>query len=536
MKNSLILVLLFLCPILARADGTEELLYFHCPAGGGEYNAKVTTQILLARAFLDPALSEEANIKLAALHQLRYFWGITRSDPRWPPRMQVVLSRKDPTFAIKNIVAGSYGRDLVIDWKRTEERLKIEPGYIARAVAAGRVDHNDPAIRATVDIHFDVAICAHGEEPGAELTTPLPHDPWLMHWLVPTASHRTLRYYNTVDTTTPCADNDFADLPHPYYYWYDWYPTRRGRDEKGRSFDCTRLLKPIRDYATYRIALGPKRIATRQFEKLAADLRRVTQSRPLRITAVIGVLDHEVTGLGLPGWQERIGEGTGTLGEKLKTARQAFAESPVQERGTGMLLLTLGEMVNQLDDLHYQSRLDDDYLVTELDGRFKRSGAPLHLRLVLGMTDVFGPKPPAHWRFLERGLVEDDVVLYYGHSGIGENFRLEQIGRHLSLSADAIQQALDGAPLLLVAFLSCYSYMYFGEDLLLAGKHRQAGGTFLFTGMGAVGKDRGPVPVIELVDRLLDPKQSTWVDRLPLGDEELWIIKRINQTRPNDKQ
>lgn len=520
-------VLLLLATAARAAPASEELLYFHCPKGGGEYDATITTQILLAKALLDPALSEKENVELAAQHQLRYFWGITRADPRWQQRMQVVLSRQDPIFTIQKIEPTTYGRDLVVDWPRKEERLQIEPGYIARAVAKGRLDKSDPAIRATVEIRFQVALCAAREQPDKTLTTPLPYDPWLMHWLVPRREFKSIRYFKVVEETNPCVDDDFADLPHPYYYWYDWYPTRRGRDARQRPFDCTKLLRPGRDYAHYPITLGPRRRATGKFAPLAADLRRAATSRPLAVTIMVGILDHTVTGLDLPRWRAALGEGRDTLATVAAAAQKVEAAERVHERGLAMWLLSIAELGKLLTGVEHKTTIEGEYLVAEISGKLAQSQQPIRLRVVLGMTDVFGPKPPAHWRYLERGLVEDDVVLYWGHSGIGENFRLAQIGRHLARTPAQLQQALDRAPLLLVGFISCYSYMYFGEDLIAAGKQRQAGGTFLFTGMGAVKKDRGPIPVIELLDRLLDPAQATDVDRVPIGDEELWIVKRI---------
>ena len=533
MRHRLAVLLLLAAPVTASAapSSREELLYFHCRNGGGEYTAKMTTEVKVARAFLDTQLSDDENLRLAAQHQLRYFWGITRADPKWRARMQVVLSRKDPTFTIVAKREVPYGRDLVLDWPRTEERLKIEPGYIARAVARGRVGRDDPALAATVEMQFEVALCAHAEQPGAALKTPLPDDPWLLHWLVPRREFRTLRYYNTVDTTTPCADDDFADLPAPYYYWYDWYPTRRGRDIKGRRFDCTRLLRPGRDYRFYTMTLQPTRLASNQLAALADEARRIVATRPLRATIVIGVLDHTVTSLDYAAWQTKLGQGRGILDERARAARTSFTDSRVHERGMAMLLLTLDELVKLLDDIEHRTTVEGTaelpYLVTEVKGRFRKSGAPVQLRFVLGMTDVFGPKPPAHWQYLWRGLVEDDVVLYWGHSGIGENFRLAQIGRHLGKTAVEIQQALERAPMLLVAFISCYSYMYFGEDLVDAARQRPQPSTFLFTGMGEVVHDRGPLPLFELFDRLLDRTQSTEIKALPIGDEELWILKRL---------
>ena len=166
-----------------------------------------------------------------------------------------------------------------------------------------------------------------------------------------------------------------------------------------------------------------------------------------------------------------------------------------------------------------------------MTGRLRQSGRPLRVRLWLGLTDVFGPTPPAHWRILRRALVEDQLVVYWGHSGIGENFRLAQIERHLGVSHEQMSADLRAAPLRLVAFLSCYSYMYFGQDLLAAGAEREDGGYFVFTGMESARHEAGPLAVLELVDRILRPDNPEGrVDAMPrLGDDEFWLVKEVRK-------
>ena len=52
-----------------------------------------------------------------------------------------------------------------------------------------------------------------------------------------------MRYKTYTARTTPCSDDDFAELPHPFYYWYDWWPTRAGVEDEGKAYGCTTLMK-----------------------------------------------------------------------------------------------------------------------------------------------------------------------------------------------------------------------------------------------------------------------------------------------------
>jgi hypothetical protein len=181
----------------------------------------------------------------------------------------------------------------------------------------------------------------------------------------------------------------------------------------------------------------------------------------------------------------------------------------------------------------HAARVEGGYLVTEIGGRLKRSGRPLRVRVWLGMTDIFGPRPPQHWPILRRGLAEDQIVVYWGHAGIGENFRLSQIEQHVGISHAQMSTELRRSPLRLVAFLSCYSYMYFGQDLLDAGAERDEGAFLVFTGIGKAKHEAGPLAVLDLVDRVVEPGNPTGrIEAMPLlGDDEFWLFKEVTAHR-----
>jgi hypothetical protein len=511
--------------VASAAPRRETLLLANCPRATGEYVGTLRARMVLARAFFDPAIGDDENIRAAALHQLRYVWGHYRNDATAHGAVQLVLSAEEPELTIVSRREAPYGRDLALPWTTTDPRLKIEDAYTLRAVAAGRVRKGDPAIVVEYQLRFKLALCGRGEDPGAALRVPLPPDPWLAYWYVPRARHRLLRYHKDTAITNPCADDDFADLPHPFYYWYDWLPTRHGPDDDGRAFDCRSWLRPGYDYDYVEIPVE-------RFAAPSHDLSRVRDglaatSGPLNATIVVGVTDHSVLDLGLDGWRAAIGDGDDLLG-RATAARDRWAKEGPREGGTRSLLETLVGLAQVMTIESHASTVDDDNLRVEVRGRLKESGRALRVRLYLGMTDIFGPRPPKHWPILRRALNEDQLIIYWGHSGIGENFRLAQIEKNLNLSHEQFASELARSPARLIAFLSCYSYMYFGQDLLAAGAQHVGGGAYLFTGIEHARRENGPIAVLALVDRVLSVDGGGRLERLPmLGDDEFWLVKEV---------
>jgi hypothetical protein len=345
---------------------------------------------------------------------------------------------------------------------------------------------------------------------------------------VPRDKHRPLRYRQSRAVTNPCSDDDFADLPHPYYYWYDWSPKRHGPDDDGRPFDCRRWLRAGTDYHTFDVKLERVAAATGDFGRLRRQLGE--GGGPLTATVVVGAVSHAVTDLELPRWQALLGDGgTGALPARAAEALAGWRAAGAKDSGTGEYLALLEKLGSVMAVDRHATSVEGGNLLTEVTGRLTRSGRSLRVRVALGLTDVFGPVPPQHWTVLRRALAEDQMVIYWGHAGIGENFRLAQIERNLGLAPGRLAAELARSPLRLVAFLSCYSYMYFGQDLLEVAPARAGGTHFVFTAIEQARREAGPLAVLDLVDRVLEPANPA--GRLPalpgLGADEFWLIKEV---------
>ena len=471
--------------LLALLLAQPRLQLATCPRPAAEYDATYQGRIVLARAFLDPARSEDDNLREAIVQQLKYVWGYLRTSPAVRDRLRMVLSAAPPRVQIVRRADAPYGRDLTLDWSDADPRVVIPDVYTRRATNAGRVSNSDPAVAADFVIRFQMATCG---DPGPELAIPLPDDPWLAYWYVPAAERRRFRYAGFDAQMTPCTHDDLAELPEPYYYWYDWWPDRAGVDLDGRSWDCKRLLLQGRDFTDRRIELGRKAEPSPDFDTLREEL-----SGPLSATVLIGVLDYHAGDLGYPALRKRLGSGR----DPSARARAVLARGAPADRGTLFFLRYLAGLDRLLDSGTYSTALEGDALAVTVEGTLKRSRRKITLHGYAALTDIFGPRPPAHWAILRRALTRDPIVICAGHSGIGENFRLAQIASHTGV--EPAQLAGEAPRFQLIAFLSCYSYMYFGQDLIASGRPRE----YVFTGSDFTRGDTGALAVIDLIDQVL---------------------------------
>jgi hypothetical protein len=517
LPGALALSLLLAGPAPARQ---ERLLFANCPRQAGEYAGSFRGRVVLQRDFLG-----QDDVRASIEQQLKYLWGHYRNDADAHRAMQLVLSAEPPRIEILSRSVGPYGRDLALPYPTKDPRLALDDPYTRRAVARGRVQSDDPAVIVEYQIRFKAALCGRQQDPPALARVPLPPDPWLAYWHVPADKHRPLAYFGRRAVTNPCADDDWADLPHPFYYWYDWQPRRHGPDLDGRRFDCREWLHAGPDFRFFDVSFQRLSAGTGALGGLRAQL-----AGPLTATIVIGAVDHAVAALELPRFRSLLGASAqGELPARATTALEAWSEAPPHEPGTRAYLEVLEELRQVMNVERHAATIEEGALVTEVSGRLKSSGRALRVRLWLGPTDMFGPVPPLHWQTLRRALAEDQIIVYWGHAGIGENFRLAQIEKHVGLSHAQMSAELRRAPLRLVAFLSCYSYMYFGQDLLDAGAERESGAYFLFTGIGKARHEGGPLAVLELVDRVLqaDNPGGRLAAFPRLGDDEFWLLKEV---------
>ena len=479
--------ILFFIALLTTAARAESLRLAACRGQAAEYEASYQGRVLLARGFLDPARSEEDSLREAARTQIKYLWGYLRTNPSLHGKLQLVLSAAEPRIELAPPERTHYGADLVIDWDGRDRRLEIPDVYTQRAIARGRIAATDEAVAASFTARFMVAVCGEPRADESSLRVPLPDDPWLFWWHFGAADRRHFRYAGFDAQMPPCSDDDLAELAEPSVYWYDFWPDRAGVDLDGRAYDCRRMLVSGRDYTEREVHLSRKARPAPDFSALRAGLQG-----PIRATVLLGVLDYHAGDLGLQALRRRIGKG------RDPSARPLLEDAPA-ERGELFLLRFLSRIDEVLRPEQYSTEAAGDYLTVLLRGTLRRSGRPVELRATVGLTDIYGPRPPRHWHILREALARDAIIVYAGHSGIGENFRLGRIAQEEGVPAAALEAESARVPFQLIAFLSCYSYMYFGQDLIASGGARE----YLYTGSAFSRGDLGALAALDFVDQAL---------------------------------
>lgn len=473
--------------LIAPAARAGSLRLAACSGEAAEYEASYRGRVVLAQAFLDPARSAEESLRDAARTQIKYFWGYLRTNPALQGKLQLVISAAEPRIELAAVERARYGRDFVIDWDGRDKRLEIPDVYTQRAIARGRVQKSDAAVAADFTARFMVAACGEPRADESSLRVPLPDDPWLFWWRFGAADRRHFRYAGFDAQMPPCSDDDLAELAEPSVYWYDFWPDRAGRDLDGRAYDCRQLLVAGRDFTEREVLLSRRERPAPDFTALRDGLKG-----PIRATVLLGVLDYHAGDLGLQALRERIGAGS-------DPAARPLLEGAPDERGELFLLRFLSRIGEVLRPESYTTGLDGDYLTVALRGALRRSGRAIELRATVGLTDIYGPRPPGHWRILREALARDSVIIYAGHSGIGENFRLGRIAQEVGVQRAALEAESARVPFQLIAFLSCYSYMYFGQDLIAAGRPRE----YLYTGTAFSRGDLGALAALDFIDQAL---------------------------------
>lgn len=201
----------------------------------------------------------------------------------------------------------------------------------------------------------------------------------------------------------------------------------------------------------------------------------------------------------------------------------ARATEKRRERAVRQMLQMLDELPSVVTVASHTASVRDGYLQLTIDGALKRSGRPVRMNVFHGLTNVFGPVPPNHWAIAREAIINDNVLIYVGHSGIGENLKLAQIAKHTGATHEQLSDEISRAPYQVMAFLSCYSYMYFGQDLMHAGGK---GREFVYTGTGYGKGEKGSLAVLDLLDQALVKEGERPVVKY-VEDEDFILFKAL---------
>lgn len=512
-------VLAFKAMGVGRADlPSQNLSGVICGGSSAEYELTFSDRIVLNTHFFNPELSENDNLKPAIEEKIRYFTQYFLNSKKQKKLFQVVRSSVPAQISITSKKAVEYPFDLKVDWTPKPE-LPVDDSYTKAAIARGYTSKKDPAIEAEYSARITVLTCGTSNE-ALELEGPLPLDPMLFYWNIPKEKRRPLKWNKSRATTNFCADSEIADFPHPNYLWYFWDPYLVGRDEKGRSFDCNKNLKPGVDFVVQKAKLTRIQEPKENFDSLRDHLGK--KESPISVTYFFGYLDHQVAEPH-PKQVEDLIHFQFTNNFVLETA----------EWGTSTYLQFIDSVRKMIKTTTTNVKIDGDYTLTELSGTLPVSGRPVKLRLILGPTDIFSVTKTGHWKWIPDALENDDVVVYAGHSGLGENFNLSRAKDELKISDESLRSTVTKKPYQLLVYLSCYSYSYFGQDLLdLARPHTPA--RDIIYSAASLGFDRykdTSISVLDFLDQTLSG-QGLQIQKRMKPKSDFLVFKSFNSGSP----
>lgn len=252
----------------------------------------------------------------------------------------------------------------------------------------------------------------------------LPKFPYLSYWYV--SPEQRVRYtYRTgkTDIVNPCATNELADFNKPYFYCYFWNLFREESDEL-----CEKTYQNKKNNIKLKI------VKTSTLRKY----KRPTFTEVKNINIVYGNLKQD---LSLKDIKD--------IDMAWKTKKLFTYDLPINQKNFFKMLLKLkSEYGFSVSDWDFKS----NHILVSLKNKTK------NINLFVGSTDLFSTMGANHQKFMQDSLYSADMLIYWGHAGLGLNFDF----------GDKIDREKIRAKKL--ALLSCYSYRYFKENALYKTK------------------------------------------------------------------
>jgi len=439
--------------------------FFIVPCKGEEDLRKIKFhgQVTLDVLFMDRKPSKEVQLREAVQTQLTYLLGYLNFDEEVNTNERLALSSDKKLLRISKPRKVAYGTEIIVD--------NVQGGdywaYTKKAIERGATHASDPAWTVEYDAQVSVASCVRDRSHLLKEVR-LPRDPYLAFWYIAPEKRRPINFFSDARTVTnPCADNEIADIPLPFYYWYVWSPRAKAMDGAGQSYDCRELLventhylvipvesepvvqEPEAESYTWAKALNrrPEIAATMIFGPLQVD--KIPFNSRQALEEIEGALDNR------PSWWRRF----------LDLSKRQNAQPPIDAGLAGTVEFIKG-LHGILDLGKIEKESDEQSVRFVIPGWLKGSGKPLTIKLFYGLTDASGKNKAAHWPYLMDGLENDDIVFYNSHAGMGANMSMEKLASALKLPKADLRKSLQARRYQFVGIFSCYAYNHFGQDFM----------------------------------------------------------------------
>ena len=412
--------------------------------------------LYLNSQFLD---SENETAELAAKKQAQYFAGQFYNN-FWGNDKHV-LSPAVETKILK-ISHVSYPLELEID-DLSSKKVDILDPYIQKAIDRGKTTKEDKALKVEYSLKLSVASCLSKKDKNSLLKKDifLPIDPYLIYWGIPKSERVKTNWLNiSTETINPCSSTELADYNSPGYYWYFW-----STDEMVDGKSCADYLSQVGHIEKVKVQINK--------EQTVESTAKFPPRQFKKISIIFGLMDHYNKPRSLEKLLKMVEEKNFSMAKKKLFTRdeQSF--------------LKLVENLKGIFDLReIKGSIKEKILLLEVSAATKKSKENVTIEIYFGPTDTFDPDLGAkHWSYLKRSLIEKDLMIYWGHSGLGENLKIQNMEQALKLENILKTNNIKTQTFV---YLGCYTYSYFGLDIKNALQNR----TLVTTGAALFEGDR----------------------------------------------
>lgn len=341
----------------------------------------------------------------------------------------------------------SYPFDLDIDDLRTN-KVEIFDTYTLNAIKKGFTKKTDQGLKVDFTAILTVASCAKEADKKRinkifSHNFYIPRDPYLFYWSIP-SKQRVEKNWNDISkaVVNPCSTSELADYNSPEYYWYFWTPeTKMGSKSckdyllNGQYVQTVKLTK----IDSYPVKTGFK----------------MPKTQVKKISIIFGHQDHYKKPKDLKKFASYL---------EKKSVPKNYKDLLTNDEVS--FFLFMHEMHEIFDTKVMNFETKPDHIIVNLNTD------KIEFNIFFGPTDVFDPSlKPKHWSFFQNALADSEMIVYWGHSGLGENLKIDNISKYAAVRTPIEERKITTKEFV---YVGCYTYSYFGEKLkqMLSGSNR----------------------------------------------------------------
>jgi hypothetical protein len=396
--------LCFVLLILVNSVHAVESLGY-CPNLLQEYKVSINSKVQM----LNQLVQSEEDIKRTIQHQINYL------NPHFVNKSKSVTLSKVESIKLLDKKTFKAPLNFEIDNNNFESP---EDAYFSQVLSlAPKKNQILEFLEVDYVAELKMVKC---ESLDLDLSYYLPLMPQLAYWFIEKSQRLEYEYVTGAkNIVNPCATNELADFNKPYYFWYFWNPERSTRGTLCKDVYHSDKLNHVAQ-----LTIEKKQTSIKTTQKATHEIHNVS--------IIYGNLSQKFN-------QDDLDQ----INRNYLKKNKYFEMLDLNAQNLFKLLQNLDEYF-QFKIVDWKKQENAIYITLKNN--------KTQIQFFIGSTDIHSVWGARHFDFFTQALKESDLVIYSGHAGLGENFRIPASLELAKIKAKEL------------AFVSCYSYRYGEED------------------------------------------------------------------------